>query len=120
MLTLSAPRRRLGNRTADPKFIKTTTFRRRAHEDLAELMAERGCLVSEFPLCTPPLKYHFPQRNRLIAGLARAVLVVEAPEKSGALITAHYALDEGKEIFAVPGPIHNQIDRWRAHRKPAV
>ncbi len=81
------------------------------HEDLAELMAERGCLVTEFPPGTPPLKYHFPQRNRLIAGLARAVLVVEAPEKSGALITAHYALDEGKEIFAVPGPIHNESTR---------
>jgi DNA processing protein len=78
------------------------------HEDLAELMAERGCLVTEFPPGTPPLKYHFPQRNRLIAGLARAVLVVEAPEKSGALITAHYALEEGKEVFAVPGPIHNR------------
>ncbi|UCC48121.1 MAG: DNA-processing protein DprA [Gemmatimonadota bacterium] len=81
------------------------------HEDLAALMAERGCLVTEFPPGTPPLKYHFPQRNRLIAGLARAVLVVEAPEKSGALITAHYALDEGKEIFAVPGPIHNESSR---------
>jgi DNA processing protein len=81
------------------------------HEDLAGLMAERGCLVTEFPPGTPPLKYHFPQRNRLIAGLARAVLVVEAPERSGALITAHYALDEGKEIFAVPGPIHNESSR---------
>jgi len=78
------------------------------HEDLTELMAERGCLVTEFPPGTPPLKYHFPQRNRLIAGLARAVLVVEAPERSGALITAHYALEEGKDIFAVPGPIHNR------------
>jgi len=90
------------------------------HEDLAELMAERGCLVTEFPPGTPPLKYHFPQRNRLIAGLARAVLVVEAPEKSGALIAAHYALDEGKEIFAVPGPIHKESSYKRAHRKPAL
>jgi DNA processing protein len=90
------------------------------HEELAALMAERGCLITEFPLGTPPLKYHFPQRNRLIAGLARAVLVVEAPEKSGALITAHYALDEGKEIFAVPGPIHKESSYKRAHRKPAL
>ncbi len=81
------------------------------HEELFQTIAERGCLVSEFPPGTPPHKWHFPQRNRIIAGLARAVLVVEAPEKSGALITAHYALDEGKEVFAVPGPIHNPISR---------
>jgi DNA processing protein len=77
------------------------------HEELFHTVAERGCLVSEFPPGTPPRKYHFPQRNRIIAGLSRGVLVVEAPVKSGALITAHYALDEGKEVFAVPGPIHN-------------
>jgi DNA processing protein len=77
------------------------------HEELIRAVAERGCLVTEFPDGTPPLKYHFPQRNRIIAGLARAVLVVEAPEKSGAMITAEYALEEGKEVFAVPGPIHN-------------
>lgn len=81
------------------------------HEELFRVMADRGCLVSEFPPGTPPLKYHFPQRNRIIAGLARAVLVVEAPKKSGAMITAEYALDEGKEVFAVPGPIHNPTSR---------
>ncbi len=77
------------------------------HEELIAVVAERGCLVSEFPPGTLPRKWHFPQRNRIIAGLARAVVVIEAPEKSGALITAHYALEEGKEVFAVPGPIHN-------------
>jgi DNA processing protein len=81
------------------------------HEELFRAMADRGCLVTEFPPGTPPLKYHFPQRNRIIAGLARAVLVVEAPEKSGAMITAEFALDEGKEVFAVPGPIHNPTSR---------
>jgi DNA processing protein len=77
------------------------------HEELIRAMAERGCLVSEFPPGTPPRKYHFPQRNRIIAGLSRGVLVVEAPVRSGAMITARYALEEGKEVFAVPGPIHN-------------
>ncbi len=77
------------------------------HEDLFHTIADRGCLVSEFPPGAPPLKYHFPQRNRIIAGLARAVLVVEAPEKSGALNTAQHALEGGKEVLAVPGPIHN-------------
>jgi DNA processing protein len=77
------------------------------HVELFHSIAERGCLVSEFPPGTSPRKWHFPQRNRIIAGLARGVLVIEAPVKSGALITAHYALDEGKEVFAVPGPIHN-------------
>jgi DNA processing protein len=78
------------------------------HEELIRKVAERGCLVSEFPAGTPPRKYHFPQRNRIIAGLARAVLVVETPHHSGATITAEYALEEGKEVFAVPGPIHNR------------
>ena len=74
-------------------------------------LAERGCILSEFPPGTQPRKHHFPQRNRLIAGLARAVVVVEAGERSGALITAEYALEEGKEVFAVPGPIHHEGSR---------
>jgi DNA processing protein len=77
------------------------------HEELFHTIAQCGCLVSEFPPGTTPRKWHFPQRNRIIAGLSRGVLVIEAPLKSGALITAGYALDEGKEVFAVPGPIHN-------------
>ncbi len=81
------------------------------HHDLAEMIAEHGCLLSEFPPGTRPRKHHFPQRNRIISGLARALLVVEAAERSGALITAQYALEEGKEIFAVPGPIHNPTSR---------
>ena len=77
------------------------------HEELIRAVAEHGCLVSEFPDGTPPRKYHFPQRNRIIAGLSRGVLIVEAPENSGAMNTAQHALEEGKEVFAVPGPIHN-------------
>lgn len=75
---------------------------------LVEDLAARGCVITEFPPGSPPRKYHFPQRNRIIAGLARAVLVVEAGGKSGALITAEYALEGGKEVFAVPGPIHSE------------
>lgn len=75
------------------------------HEELIRTVAEHGCLDSEFPSGTPPLSYHFPQRNRIIAGLARGVLVIKAPEKSGAMITAEFAREEGKEASAVPGPI---------------
>lgn len=78
---------------------------------LALEIEKRGALVSQFPPGTPPLPYHFPARNRTIAGLALGVVVVEASERSGALITAGYAGDLGREVFAVPGRITSELSR---------
>lgn len=75
------------------------------HVKLADLIAETGgCVISEHAPGTPPLKQHFPFRNRIIAGLSRATLVIEAPDGSGALTTAAYALEFNRDVFAVPGP----------------
>ena len=76
------------------------------HRDLAHRIAERGVLLSEYPLGTPPLPNNFPKRNRIIAGLTAGTLVVEAALKSGSLITAKLALEQGKDVFAIPGSIH--------------
>lgn len=78
------------------------------NKKLSKEIEENGAIISEFPLGTPPLQYNFPQRNRIIAGMSMGVLVIEAKEKSGALITANLALEEGREIFAVPGPIYSK------------
>ena len=77
------------------------------HLDLAHRIAEHGVLLSEYPLGTPPLANNFPKRNRIISGLARATLVVEAALKSGSLITARLASEQGKDVFAIPGSIHS-------------
>src|SRR3989344_3248346 len=70
-----------------------------------QIMASGGALISEYPPGTPPMKHHFPMRNRIIAGLSEKVVIIEAPESSGAVITAKLALDYNRDVLAVPGPI---------------
>jgi DNA processing protein len=78
------------------------------HGALAEDLATTGALITEYPPGTPPRRHHFPERNRIIAGLVRAVVVVEAAARSGALITARFAMEEGREVLAVPGNIFSK------------
>jgi DNA processing protein len=87
------------------------TFYPRRNRKLAAELAARGCLLSELPLGTPPDRLNFPRRNRLISGLVRGVLVVEAALESGSLITAFEALRQNRDVFAVPGSIHATLSK---------
>jgi DNA processing protein len=83
----------------------------RSNQSLSEEIRFRGALISEFPLGTPPRRENFPQRNRIIAALSLGTLVIEAASRSGSLITARLAGDQNRELFAVPGSIHNPLSR---------
>ena len=83
----------------------------RCNQSLSEQIRFRGAVISEFPLGTPPRRENFPQRNRIIAALSLGTLVVEAARRSGSLITARFAGDQNRELFAVPGSIHNPLSR---------
>lgn len=81
------------------------------HASMSIEIAKQGCLLSEFPFGTQPMKHHFPQRNRILSGLSLGVVIVEAGLSSGAMGTAQWAAEQNREVFAVPGPIENQGSR---------
>ncbi len=80
----------------------------KANQQIQEWMSQQFLVLSEYPMGSKPLKFHFPERNRIIAGISRGVLVIESKKRSGSLITAYNALDEGRDVFAVPGSIFDE------------
>jgi DNA processing protein len=83
----------------------------RENKELAAAIKDHGAILSEFPPRSPPLKGHFPRRNRLITGLTLGVIIVEAGQRSGALISARLAAEQGRDVFAVPGPVDSRASR---------
>lgn len=83
----------------------------KAHQELAGTIAEKHLLISEYPPFEPPRKTHFPFRNRIVSGLSEGVLVIEAAKRSGTLITCDFALEQGKDVYAVPGSIFSEKSR---------
>ncbi|UJF14785.1 DNA-processing protein DprA [Jeotgalibaca sp. MA1X17-3] len=95
----------LGGRTISVIGTGLDYFYPKENFSLQKKISHEHLLVSEYPIGTPPQRYHFPMRNRIIAGLSQGILVIEAKEKSGSLITANVALQENREVFAIPGDI---------------
>ncbi len=85
------------------------------HRELADAIADSGAVVSELPIATPPSRTNFPPRNRIISAMSLGVVVVEAARRSGAMITAKWANEQGKEVFAVPGPVDSPTSRGPHH-----
>ena len=83
----------------------------RDNKDIARQLAACGCIVTEFPLGMPPLPGNFPRRNRLISGLSLGVVVIEANAESGSLVTARYAVEQGREVMAMPGSVHSPLSK---------
>ncbi len=85
------------------------------NQNLAQRIEQNGLILSEYPEETEPINYHFPQRNRIVSGLSVATIVIEAPKRSGALITAKLALDQGRDIFALPGDVDREKSLGAIH-----
>ncbi|MFN8373485.1 MAG: DNA-processing protein DprA [Anaerolineae bacterium] len=96
-----------GGRTVAVSACGINTIYPEQHIELAHQIVESGAVITEFPIGTPPIRGNFPRRNRIMSGMALGVVVVEAPEKSGALITANVAAEQGRDVFAIPGNILN-------------